>query len=219
MSREAFLNELACRILALSGQSVLRIAIDGVDGAGKTTLANELAQQLRQLAPARPLIRATVDGFHQPRALRYRQGKDSAQGFFEDSYNYQALKAVLLEPLSPGGSGRYRRAVFNHQLDAETSDRWEQAQPGSILLFDGIFLHRPELRSYWEASVFLELDFAQSIARCAVRDGTPPDPDAPAHQRYLGGQKIYLQSCQPQEYATWRIDYRDLKHPRFIQCS
>lgn len=53
--------------------------------------------------------------FIHPRALRYRQGRHSPEGFFQDSYDYAQLKAVLLDPLSPGGDGRYRDAGARHQ--------------------------------------------------------------------------------------------------------
>jgi hypothetical protein len=52
--------------VALSRDGFLRIAVDGVDGAGKTHLADELARALRLFAL--PIIRASVDGFHNPRS-------------------------------------------------------------------------------------------------------------------------------------------------------
>jgi alkylation response protein AidB-like acyl-CoA dehydrogenase len=89
---------------------VVRVGIDWVDGAGKTYLADELAELLR--ASGRSTIRASVDGFHHPRAIRYRRDRGSPEGFFHDSYDYDQLKAALLDPLSPGGTRRYRVAVF-----------------------------------------------------------------------------------------------------------
>jgi uridine kinase len=35
----------------------------------------------------------------------------------------------------------------------------EYADADAILLFDGIFLHRPELRPYWDFSIFLAVNF------------------------------------------------------------
>src|SRR5262249_39050048 len=134
------------RIARLSPDRVARVAIDGLDGAGKTTFADELADILRMLP--RDVIRASVDGFHNPRALRYRRGRSSPEGYFEDSYNYAALKKHLLDPLSPGGSRRYRAAVFDHVTDTPVSIPEREAPASSILLFDGIFLHRPELCPY-----------------------------------------------------------------------
>ncbi len=109
---------------------VTRVAIDGVDGAGKTHFADELGEVLR--ASGRSVIRASVDGFHNPRSIRYRLGRDSPEGFFHDSYDYEQLKAALLDPLSPGGSGHYRTAVFDHRSDRPVSAPNGAAAPGAI---------------------------------------------------------------------------------------
>ncbi|MGZ3687244.1 MAG: uridine kinase, partial [Bdellovibrionota bacterium] len=197
-----FLQTIAERILALPQDRILRIGIDGVDGAGKTTFADELA---RVLAPSgRPLIRATVDGFHNSKAVRYRLGKDSPEGFFQDSYNYGELKTALLQPLGPGGSRRYRTSVFDHTMDRSVVGEEKTAAPNSILIFDGIFLHRPQLREHWDFSLFLDVGFAVSIPRGAARGPGfgSPNPDAPSNRRYIEGQKLYLESCEPQKHAT-----------------
>ncbi len=209
------LAQLATQISRLQPAPVLRVAIDGVDGAGKTTLAHEL--EARLLAQGVPVIRASVDGFHHPRAVRYRQGKDSPQGFFEDSYDYSQLKANLLDPLSPGGNLAYRPAVFDHRWDQRLDLPWQQAQTGAVLLLDGIFLHRPELRNYWDFSLFLDVPFAVSVARLALRDGSDPDPEAPGQRRYVDGQKIYLETCQPWRLASSVIDNSDLATPFFMR--
>lgn len=211
MSRSVVLAQLATLIGRLQPRPVLRVAIDGVDGAGKTCLADELAAALS--AQAQNVIRASVDGFHQPRALRYLQGKDSPLGFFEDSYDYPRLRANLLDPLSPGGNGRYRTAVFDHSQDQALDLPWLQALPGAVLLLDGIFLHRPELRSYWDFSLFLEVPFAVSVARLAQRDGSDPNPEAPSQRRYVQGQQIYLQRCEPWRWARVVLDNSDLAAP------
>ena len=158
--RDMLIERVAAVIVRLPAPGVLRVGIDGVDGAGKTVFGDELAAAL--IARGRRVIRASVDGFHNPRALRYRQGRNSPQGYFEDSYNYAQLRAALLDPLSPGGSGRYRTAAFDHRSDAAVDMPEAQAAPGDILVLDGIFLHRPELRGYWDFSIFLDVDILRS---------------------------------------------------------
>jgi uridine kinase len=212
--RKKLLSELADRLVATLPAQTVRVAIDGVDGAGKTTFANELGSLVA--AKGRPVIRASVDGFHNPKAVRYQRGRHSPEGFFEDSYNYSALKRYLLDPLSTGGSCRYRRAIFDHVTDDIVPAHDLEALPSSILLIDGIFLHRPELLTYWNASVFLRTDFAVSVARCASRDGSSADAAAPSNRRYVEGQRLYLRSCQPETKATIVIDYNDLSAPSIV---
>jgi uridine kinase len=213
--RQAVLEAVVRAVSGLPAPRVVRMAIDGVDGARKTCFADELAEVLK--ASGRSVIRASVDGFHNPRAVRYRQGRSSPKGFFEDSYDYAQLKAVLLDPLSPGGSGRYRIAVFDHRTDSTVEAPSRLAAPGDVLVLDGIFLHRPELRGYWDYSVFLDVSFAVSVSRSAQRDDGSPDPAAPSNQRYVRGQEIYLRSSEPRRWATVTINNDDLLAPYLVE--
>jgi uridine kinase len=206
------LVRLEREILRRRAAGVLRVGIDGVDGAGKTTLADALADVLR--AAGIPVIRASVDGFHHPRAVRYRLVRHSPEGFFRDSYDYGTLRRSLLDPLSPGGSLRYRAAVFDHRSDRQVDAPEERARAGSVLIVDGIFLHRSELRAYWDFSVFLDVRFEVSIPRGAQRGEGSPDPLAPENRRYIEGQRLYLRECDPKTHATLVIGYDDPAAPR-----
>jgi len=202
-ARRAVLEQVARTILARVAAGTIRVAIDGVDGAGKTIFADELDDML---APSgRPLIRASVDGFHHPRPVRYRRGRESPEGVYRDSYDYATLRRVLLDPLSPGGSGRFQRAVFDVDADLPVDAPEEQAAPGAILLFDGIFLHRPELRRYWDFSVFLRVDWARNHR---LR-GQP----VAGQERYSEGQALYFRECRPWDQASLIIDNHDLAAP------
>lgn len=209
--RARLLADIACMAIELTPGRIARLAIDGVDGAGKTTFADELATVIADLG--RPVIRASVDSFHHPREIRYARGKQSPIGFFEDSYNYALLKKCLLDPLGPGGSRRYCTAAFDHVSDAAVPLVERVAPPTSVLLLDGIFLHRAELREHWDASIFLHVDFTVSVARNAMRDGSSPDSSAASNHRYVEGQRIYLSRCSPETSATLVIDNNDLAAP------
>jgi transposase len=51
-----------------------------------------------------------------------------------DSYNYEALAANLLRPLSPHGSRRFRRAIFDHRTDRPVVAPEEYADADAILV-------------------------------------------------------------------------------------
>ena len=205
------IEELVSRITSVKKPRPIRVAIDGVDGAGKTTLADELAEPIRRRG--RPVIRASIDGFHNPQNVRYRRGRHSPEGFFRDSFNHDALIESLLLPLGPGGSRRYRHAVFNHLTDTEVEAPIETAAHDAILIFDGIFVHRPKLSSYWDFSIFLDTRFDVSIPRTARRGGGSPEVEAEENRRYVKGQRLYLRECAPKSLATIIVDNNDLENP------
>ncbi len=216
MKRIQLVEQVAHQIAATKRTHPFRVAIDGVDAAGKTTLANELVGPLEKRN--RPVIRASIDGFHNPRLVRYRRGKDSPEGYFYDSFDLEALKTYLLKPLGPGGNGQYQTAVFDFRTDSRIFPAKQQAQANSILLFDGVFLLRPEHIGCWDFTVFLDVDFDVVIERAARRDlalfGSAEQVRERYRTRYIPGQKIYLNTCQPRARADVLIDNNDLMNPR-----
>lgn len=212
--RVRLLTQVADRIEELAGGRPVLVGIDGVDGAGKTVFADELADVLQ--ARRRPVLRASVDGFHNPRAVRYRRGRRSPEGFFLDSYDYQALRERLLDPLGPAGSRQIIHAIYDVATEQPVQVPSEAVGEDTVLVVDGIFLHRPELRAYWDLSVFLDVSFEVSIPRGAARGYGDPDPAAVSNRRYVEGQRLYLARCQPHQQATFIIDNEQFDAPTVV---
>ena len=218
MKRQALLERLAKRLVARTPGHPLRVAIDGVDAAGKTTLADDLAPIVEGLG--RPVIRASVDGFHQPARVRRRRGALSPEGYYHDSFDLEAVRSNLLQPLGPRGSRRIRRSVFDSVADQPTAAPIEEADTDAILLFDGIFLLRPELRPYWEETIFLRADFAVTVARARERDaallGGVEAVERRYRERYVPGQRLYLETVQPERIASVVVLHDDPARPVLI---
>lgn len=215
-NRKVVLNKVTEQIIALcSDQKIIKVAIDGVDGAGKSFFAEELVDLLE--SKEQKVIHTSVDVFHHPREIRYRLGKDSPEGFFEDSYNYTELIECLLKPLSSDGNRQYRRAAFDHRKNVPIHAPVEVAKLGSILIMDGIFLHRSEIREYWDYSVFLDVSFEVSVPRGNQRFGGSFDPEDQSNRRYVEGQKLYLKKCEPKKHASVIINNEALDSPYIVE--
>jgi uridine kinase len=214
-TRGVVLAQVADRIQQLLGTAGGLVAIDGVDGVGKSFFADELAAAMEARGMA--TVRASVDGFHHPPATRYRRGRASAEGFYLDSYRYGDLERLLLRPFGPGGDRRYWRAIYDVEAEQELDLPVETAPAGSVLVLDGIFLHRPELRDRWDLSVFLDAPFEVTVPRGAQRGSGSADPRAPSNRRYVEGQRLYLARCRPRARATLVIDNTDLDDPRIVR--
>ncbi|WP_213454714.1 nucleoside/nucleotide kinase family protein [Rhizomonospora bruguierae] len=183
----------------------------------KTTFANELAATLRERN--RPVIRISLDDFHNVRAVRYRQGRASPEGFWRDSYNYARFRADVLDPLGPNGTRHYRAAAHDLATDEIRTPEPRHAPPRAVPIVDGLFLHRDELTAAWDLSVFLDVPFTITAQRMAVRDGTEPDADHPAMRRYVQAQRIYFAACAPQDRAGVLVDNTDFQRPRILRTG
>jgi uridine kinase len=216
MTRQDLPSELVERIAEVTRPHPVRVAIDGVNAAGKITLADELVAPLQR--PGQVVIRASIDGFHHPAAVRYQRGRSSPEGYFRDSFNYPQLVETLLAPLGPDGDRRYRRAIFDFRLDQPVEAPVEEASPDAVLLFDGVFLLRPEVRPYWDFSIFVGVDFEVTVARAEVRDhhqfGSAEQVRDRYAERYVPGQRLYLAEAQPEAHASVVVDNNDAAHPR-----
>ena len=203
------------RIVHIERPHPIRVAIDGVDAAGKTTLAEELVTPLQ--ACGRPVIRASIDGFHHSAHLRYQRGSTSPEGYYHDSFNYQALIECLLAPLGRGGSRRYRAAVFDFRTDAAVQVTPCVAEAHAVLLFDGVFLLRPELRGCWDVTIFVDAAFTVTLRRAQQRDlalfGNVSAVTQRYQQRYIPGQRLYLEACCPRQHADLVVENNDPGQP------
>jgi uridine kinase len=189
----------------------VRVAVDGRDGAGKTVFADELAAVLT--AAGRTVIRASVDGFHRPRAERYRRGRSSPLGYWLDAFDYAGLASVLLDPFGRGEP--VRTAVHDVRTDAVLDLPLLPVGPDDVLIVDGVFVHRDELAPYWDFSLYLHVDLAVSLARMSARDGLPIE----ATPRYTGAHRLYAEACDPLRRASVVVDNTDLATPRMIKTA
>src|SRR5215831_9800930 len=95
--RTAVIGAVAEWIAAL-GPGRLRVAVDGLTGAGKTSFGHELAAALRRLG--RPTMRASMDDFKHPRHHAREHGYDrvSGEGYYRNAYDFRSARDLLLEP-------------------------------------------------------------------------------------------------------------------------
>jgi uridine kinase len=214
-ARDELLSRLAEAVGSVPVAHPTRVAIDGPPAAGKTTLADELAVVLR--AQGRDVIRATIEDFLTPRSQRYRRGEDSAEGCYRDSFDFDALHRVLLDPLGPGGDRRFRGAVYDKVTDTALSGPVAAAPADAVLLFDGVFLLRQELADRWDLRIFVSVPFDKTLDRARVRDQTPAKSAAEVERRYrsryIPSQQFYFATVRPAEYADIVVHNDDPRRP------
>ncbi|WP_349259838.1 cytidylate kinase family protein [Jatrophihabitans sp.] len=196
------LDDVAGAVGNLPRAHPVRVAIDGPPAAGKTTLADELASVLQ--ARGREVIRATIEDFLYPEAQRYRRGEYSAVGCYFETHDYDALKRVLLDPLGPGGDRRFRRAVYDRATDTPLHPPVTTAGADAVLIFDGVFLLRPELVDRWELRVFVSTGFDKTVDRALIRERaarSAADIERRWRERYIPSQQFYFATVRPEDRA------------------
>lgn len=216
MGRSDILNQVAQRIGQLSLGHPVRVAVDGRTASGKTTLADELATLL--VGQGRNVIRTSIDGFHRPRVERYARGRHSAEGYYHDARDLPTIVALLLAPLGPNGDRRYRTASFDLDADQPLAQEAQTAGTDAILIVDGTFLQRPELRDHWDVALFVRTSAETAQARGLGRDASRLDGEAAAldlyAKRYRPAYALYERLAEPEVRCDAIIDNDNFAQPR-----
>ncbi|MGC2781256.1 MAG: uridylate kinase [Bradyrhizobium sp.] len=214
-NRLTVLDRLALRILRISLGRPVRIAVDGRTASGKTTLSAELGTVLER--SGRRVIRTSIDGFHRPKIERYARGRHSAEGYYYDSRDLAAITTLLLEPLGPSGDRFYRTASFDLDNDVPVALAPVLAPSDAVLVVDGTFLQRPELRDGWDLVIFVETSEKISQARGVLRDsgrlGGTDAAETIYAGRYRSAFALYDRACRPEQTADVVFNNNDVDRP------
>ena len=186
------------------------VAVDGGDGAGKTRFADDLARHLE--GAGRVAVRASVDDFHHPREHRHALGR-TAETVWARSFDYRALRRDLLDPWCGGPGSPYRRRHHDLATDTLLDEPLAEVPEHGVLVVDGVFAQRDELRDSWDLVVWLEVDDEERVRRMAARDGVPADADHPDQRRYLDVQRLYRDAVNPVGSADLVVDNADPSRP------
>lgn len=214
--RSALLDHVAARVLA-AGSGRLRVGIDGLTAAGKTTLGNELADRISEAG--RPVLRASLDDFKKPWRDRHLYDRESGEGYYRNAFDYPAASRLLLEPAGPDGSGDCLLASIDPLTQIDHSSVVTHAASDAVLIVDGVFAFRHELDHHWNLRIWLDIDPELAVLRGAARDQTWAGSAAESvhRDRYLPAGRIYLDEADPMSRVDIVIDNSRFDAPVLIR--
>lgn len=190
----------------------VRVAINGIEGTGKTVFAEKLTRYLN--AQHFKAIQVTIDGFHFDKAIRYQQGRDSAKGYYENAYNELDFVEKVLKA-SQSETPNYTEAT--HDLE---TDKYVHLDPvfidfDTVLITDGAYLFKPNYRHHWDLKIYLKTSFETALIRGIERDKTKlggyDSTKEKFKQRYHKASEMYLEENKPEQIADIIIDNTDFE--------
>jgi uridine kinase len=217
LNKQSVLEGVADIIRKQKEEHPFLVAIDGIDCAGKTTFADDLEQFMTD--QGFKIIRASLDEFHNPKEFRHQRGKDSPEGYYLDSFNYKVLFDYLLDPLRQSGSREYRTKAFDYKKDEWIKSELKTAEKDNILIFDGVFLLRPQINEVWDLRIYLDISYDECLRRARERDGKSAEIVEKYKIRYISGQKLYHMHAGPKRKADIIINNKDPENPIFTYVN
>lgn len=167
------------------------MAVDGRGGAGKSTLARMLADGW----PGATVVE--MDDFHRPTAERQpRPGRHGG------NYDRERLVKELLEPVSAGRPGSYRRYDWDDDRLAE----WHEVPADGVVIVEGVYSSSEMLAPYFDLRLWVDCPYDVRLARGLARDGE--EMRNRWVQEWMPAEDAYVAAERPDERAELVLDGR-----------
>jgi uridine kinase len=175
---------------SVAGRTTL-VAVDGLMGAGKSTLTAQVAEAIGDAAVV------PGDDFYRPIAEPQRL-RLAPRDSYEEYFEWQRLRDSLLVPLIRKSRARYRR----HDWASDVLAEWHEVGPGGVVIVDGVFSTRPELMQYYGVTVFVDTPREQRLDRIPDRGYK----DVSWVDHWTAAEDWYLTNVRPRERVALVLD-------------
>ena len=187
-----FSNPDVAKVLSLvEGESVAGrttlVAVDGLGGAGKSTLAEQLLKALERS------VVVNVDDFFRPMTAIERSELDPEDGY-NQYFDWKRLRDYVLRPLGRELRARYRRYDWARgKLLAE----WHVVEPGGVVIVEGVYSTRRELRPCFGVTIYVDTPREQRLARMLERGYS----DLTWVEHWMASEDWYEEQERPKEHV------------------
>ncbi|HEU0046656.1 MAG TPA: hypothetical protein VFQ43_03495 [Nitrososphaera sp.] len=166
MDIDRVIQIITSRRQELSPKVGLLVAISGIDGSGKSTMAREVAERLKHQGLNAALI--GLDAWHHPPEKRFNKN-DPAQHFYSHAFRFDELFDILINPLQHSRTAHItveltrlpENDLYLHSYDLNEVD---------VIVLEGIFLFKKELKKNHDLAFWVECSFETALRRALLRN-------------------------------------------------
>jgi uridine kinase len=193
-------DDVVRRVAALRRSRCFVLAVSGIDASGKSTVARAIADGLR----ARDLSVHVVhlDDWHTAPETRFAAA-DPGGHFYRHAYRFDELFELLVEPLRAARSVELRTTL--RTLDGGEFEHDYRLADLDVLILEGIFLLKRELRPRYDFSVWIECSFETALQRALARNQEGLADDALVRDYetiYFPAQELHRRLDDPRAHAN-----------------
>ena len=167
----------------IKGATRVIVAIDGAGGAGKSTVAKWIRDELKDVSIVE------MDDFYRVADASFRRSWNAEEGY-QNFFDWTRLRDDVLKPIQDGISPEFQPYDWTrNQLNG-----WKQVPLTPVIIVEGVYALRPELRPLYNLSVFIEAPLEVRTARLRTRTDSEQDI-----QMWQAAENWYLANIKPQD--------------------
>ena len=185
--------------------NTLIIGIDGLGGAGKSTISEKLCKHLKDEKYSVTLLH--IDDFIHPRAVRYNDNYAEWECYYNLQWRYDYLLNKVIVPLKSNSDFITEIELYDKDNDTYFLNKIN-VPVGSIVIIEGVFLQRNELKDVFDYMIYIDIPEEIRLDRVLERDGYIGNKEqikAKYDNRYFPAEHHYTAVCSPAENADYII--------------
>lgn len=174
------------------------VAIDGLSGAGKTTLVKHLERILENV------VVIHIDDHIVERSKRYNTGHAQWFEYYQLQWDTKFLKEQLFQKIRQNVPSI--KLTFHNKEEDTHFEQTINISGSSMIIIEGVFLLRDEWKSFYDYIVFLDCPKEMRYARVIQRDTYIGDKEERLHKytiRYWVAEEYYLEKQNPIKRAHY----------------
>lgn len=213
ISKVSFGNGAKMDIELIEGQikkiynqsATLIVGIDGLGGAGKSTVSEELYKSLEQ--QNYNIILFHIDDFIHPKAVRYDDNYSEWECYYNIQWRYDYLIDEIIMPIKNGMEFDTEVELYDKDKDSYFLSKIT-IPIGSIIIVEGVFLQREEFNGIFDYMIYIDIPEKIRLDRVLERDGYIGNKEqikAKYDNRYFPAERYYVKTCSPNKNADYII--------------
>lgn len=156
-------------------------------GCGKSTLSKLLCELDSKV------IVVQMDDFYRPMTDAEGLSLSAEQGC-KKFFDWERLREQVLIPISKSQS---QISYQTYDWSTKSLGRWETFKSKGIVIVEGVYSMRQELRDYYDSTIFVDTPETVRLARMEARNQNPSQ----WRERWLAAEKYYNETESPINFA------------------
>ncbi len=180
------------------------IGIDGLGGAGKSTICETLRAKLSNCGYQ--VILLHIDELITKRSVRYNSQYPEWQCYYDLQWRFDYFKNIVNQMKSVE-SGEIEIEIYDKDNDDYTIQK-EILRDKILILVEGIFLQRKEYDQIFDYMIYIDVPEEVRLQRVLGRDtyiGNDKEITEKYENRYFPAERKYVQEYSPREKADYII--------------
>ena len=186
-------------------KNVAIIGIDGLGGAGKSTLSEKISQRLIENQYHTVLLH--IDDFINIKEVRYNEEYPDWQCYYNLQWRYEYFANSVINIIKNKATGSVDVELYNKDKDTYRIQNYS-IEEKTIVIVEGIFLQREELRGLFDFMIYIDVPEDIRLKRVLLRDIYICNQQQIIHKyknRYLPAEYRYINDYHPTDYADYVI--------------